>query len=171
MQPITQASLDPKLNDIRHLRAAQSLEGVLDCPVLSPTPPLCPTSPNGYEPHPLHGRGTGPTPTRHHPRVGAPQRDTKNDSNLGARREIQRRTTPCTELHGRYRKPKQLARNAKKPGKPLVLQHGLQKANGEDRNRTIRCFPNVLRVIEMCRSGLALGEPPSSCWGWFDPKP
>ena len=31
-----------------------------------------------------------------------------------------RKTTPqapCTELHGRYRTPKQLARNAKNPGK------------------------------------------------------
>jgi hypothetical protein len=24
---------------------------------------------------------------------------------------------PCTELHGRYRRPKELARNAKNPGK------------------------------------------------------
>ena len=171
MQPITQASLDPKLNDIRHLRAAQSLEGVLDCPVLSPTHPLFRTSHNWFESYRLHGRGSVPNRNMQNPSVLAAHRDSKNDSNLGARREIQRRTTPCTELHGRYRKPKQLARNAKKPGKPLVLQHGLQKANGEDRNRTIRCFPNVLRVIEMCRSGLALGEPPSSCWGWFDPKP
>jgi hypothetical protein len=31
MQPITQASLDPKLNDIRHLRADQSLDGVIGC--------------------------------------------------------------------------------------------------------------------------------------------
>ena len=29
-------------------------------------------------------------------------------------------------------------------GKPLILQHGLQKANGEDRNRTFSCFPKVL---------------------------
>jgi len=47
---------------------------------------------------------------------------------------------PCTELHGRYRTPKELARNAKNPGKTRVLQHGLQKANGEDRNRTFGCF-------------------------------
>ena len=31
MQPITQASLDPKLNDIRDLRAEQSLDGVIGC--------------------------------------------------------------------------------------------------------------------------------------------
>ena len=35
--------------------------------------------------------------------------------------------------HGRYRTPKQLARNAKNPGKTRVFEHGLQKANGEDR--------------------------------------
>jgi hypothetical protein len=31
MQPITQASLDPKLNDIRHLRADQEFCGVIGC--------------------------------------------------------------------------------------------------------------------------------------------
>ncbi len=31
MQPITQASLDPKLNDIGKLRAEQRLDGVIDC--------------------------------------------------------------------------------------------------------------------------------------------
>jgi hypothetical protein len=44
-------------------------------------------------------------------------------------------------MHGRAGKPKQLARNAKNPGKTRVLQHGLQKANGEDRNRTFGYFP------------------------------
>ena len=31
MQPITQTGFDPKLNDIRHLRAEQRLDGVIDC--------------------------------------------------------------------------------------------------------------------------------------------
>ncbi len=31
MQPITQPSLDPNLNDIRHLRAEQTLDGLIDC--------------------------------------------------------------------------------------------------------------------------------------------
>ena len=31
MEPITQANLDPKLNDIRHMRAEQSLDGVIRC--------------------------------------------------------------------------------------------------------------------------------------------
>jgi hypothetical protein len=31
MQPITQASLDPKFNDIRHLLAEQSTDGVIGC--------------------------------------------------------------------------------------------------------------------------------------------
>jgi hypothetical protein len=50
--------------------------------------------------------------------------------------------------HGRYRTPKQLARNAKNPGKTRVLQHGLQKTSGEDRNRTFRFFPNVSGMFE-----------------------
>ncbi len=36
---------------------------------------------------------------------------------------------PCTELHGRYRTPKQLARNAKNPGKTRVLQRRGQDSN------------------------------------------
>jgi hypothetical protein len=32
--------------------------------------------------------------------------DSTNDSIFGARREIQRRDPPCTELHERYRTPK-----------------------------------------------------------------
>jgi hypothetical protein len=68
------------------------------------------------------------------PNVLTIQRDAKDDSIFGARREIQRRTTPCTELHGRYRTPKELPKNAKNHRKIRVLQHGLQKADGEDRN-------------------------------------
>jgi len=41
----------------------------------------------------------------------------KNDSIWGARREIQRRRRHAPSQHGRYRTPKQLARNAKNPGK------------------------------------------------------
>ena len=56
-------------------------------------------------------------------------RDSKNDSIFGARREIQRRDPPCTELHGRYRRSKELAKNAKKPGKTRVLQRRGQEPN------------------------------------------
>ncbi len=164
MQPITQASLDPKLNDIRHLRAAQSLEGVLDCPVLSPTHPLFRTSHNWFESYRLHGRGSVPNRNMQNPSVLAAHRDSKNDSNLGARREIQRRRRHAPSCMGATELQRNWAEMRKTLRKPGFC-------SGEDRNRTIRCFPNVLRVIEMCRSGLALGEPPSSCWGWFDPKP
>ena len=44
---------------------------------------------------------------------------------------------PCTELHGRYRTPKQLARNAKNPGKTRVLQRRRQEPNIW---RFFRCF-------------------------------
>jgi hypothetical protein len=49
------------------------------------------------------------------PKCFGDSRDAKNDSIWAARREMQRRIPPCTELHGRYRRPKELARNAKKP--------------------------------------------------------
>ena len=45
MQPITQASLDPKLNDIRHLRADQEFCGVIGCFGLTSPSPHFKTSP------------------------------------------------------------------------------------------------------------------------------
>jgi hypothetical protein len=42
---------------------------------------------------------------------------------------MQRRIPPCTELHGRYSRPKELARNAKNPGKTRVLQRRGQEPN------------------------------------------
>jgi hypothetical protein len=42
-------------------------------------------------------------------------RDSKNDSIWAARREMQRRIPPCTDLHGRYRRPKELSRICEKP--------------------------------------------------------
>jgi hypothetical protein len=42
---------------------------------------------------------------------------------------MQRRTTPCTELHGRYRRPKELRRNAKNPGKTMVFERRGQEPN------------------------------------------
>jgi hypothetical protein len=55
-----------------------------------------------------------------------------------------RNATPqalCTELPGRYRTPRQLARNAKKLGKTRFFC-------GEDRNRTYACFPCVFEEFE-----------------------
>ena len=91
-------------------------------------------------------------------------RDSKNDSIFGARREIQRRRRHAPSCMGATELQSNWPKMRKTLEKPGFL-------SGEDRNRTFLCFPNVLRVFEMCRSGLALGEPPSSCWGWFDPKP
>jgi putative addiction module component (TIGR02574 family) len=42
---------------------------------------------------------------------------------------MRRRTTPCTELHGRYRRPKELAKNAKNPGKTRVFERRGQEPN------------------------------------------
>ena len=38
--------------------------------------------------------------------------------------KCKRRTAPCTELHGRYRRPKQLARYAKNPGETRGVESG-----------------------------------------------
>ena len=58
---------------------------------------------------------------------------------------------PCTELHGRYRTPKQLARNAKNPGKTRVLQRRGQEPNNlqipwETHTSTPRATRNTTRA-------------------------
>ena len=63
------------------------------------------------------------------PQCFGDSRDSKNVSIWAARSEMQRRTTPCTELHGRYRRPKQLARNAENPEKTRVLERRGQDSN------------------------------------------
>ena len=54
---------------------------------------------------------------------------------------------PCTELHGRYRKPKELARNAKNPGKTRVLQRTGQEPNNPRNPWENRSFKTRRRKI------------------------
>ena len=123
MQPITQVSLDPKLNDIRHLRADQSMDrAVVTIPVfheITQIVRILPPPPSWIGARLGHAK----------PQCFDDSRDSKNDSIWGARCEIQRRTTPCTELHGRYRRPKELARNANNPGKTMVFERRGQESN------------------------------------------
>lgn len=45
--------------------------------------------------------------------------------------------------HGRARKPKQLT-NSPFTGETRLFQRGLPKLNGDNKTRTIECFPNAL---------------------------
>ena len=57
------------------------------------------------------------------PRCFGDARDSKKTTRFWQRdAKCKRRTTPCTELYGRYRTPKQLARNAKNPELPRELK-------------------------------------------------
>ena len=51
---------------------------------------------------------------------------------------------PCTELHGRYRRPKELRRNAKNPGKTRVFER-----RGQEPNFWVysRCFWTVRKAV------------------------
>jgi hypothetical protein len=49
------------------------------------------------------------------PSVLATQRDSKNDSIFGARREIQRRTTPCTEPAWAHQNSEAIGQKREKP--------------------------------------------------------
>ena len=84
MQPITQASLDPKLNDIRHLRAEQSLDGVIDCFGLVSTHPLFRTSLGLFESYRLHGCGSVPDCDIQNPSV-LTTRATRKTTRFGVR--------------------------------------------------------------------------------------
>jgi hypothetical protein len=55
---------------------------------------------------------------------------TRKTTQFGQRdAKCKRRTTPCTELHGRYRRPKELRRNAKNPMKTRVFERRGQEPN------------------------------------------
>ena len=53
---------------------------------------------------------------------------------------------PCTELHVRYRRPKELARNANNPGKTMVFER-----RGQDSNFWVfsLCFVIVRKVLSL----------------------
>jgi hypothetical protein len=135
MQPITQASLDPKLNNIRHLRAEQEFCGVIGCfGLVSPHPHLR-TSLTYSQSYRLHRRGSVPDRGHAKPQCFDDSRDSKNDSIFGARREIQRRRRHAPSCMGATELQSNWAYMQKTLGKPGFC-------SGEDRNRTFRCFPN-----------------------------
>ncbi len=75
------------------------------------------------------------------PSVSTTQRDSKNDSNLGARREIQRRRRHAPSCMGATELQRNWPEMQKTHGKPGFL-------SGQDRIRTFRCFPNGFRWFE-----------------------
>ncbi len=54
---------------------------------------------------------------------------------------------PCTELHGRYRRPKELRRNAKNPGKTRVFGRGQDSNNPQNpwENRSLKTRRRKIR--------------------------
>ena len=138
MQPITQASLDPKLNNIRHLRAEQEFCGVIGCfGLVSPHPHLR-TSLTYSQSYRLHGRGSWPNRGYAKPQCFGDSRDSKNDSIFGARREIQRRRRHAPSCMGATELQSNWPDMRKTLGKPGFC-------SGEDRNRTFGCLPWFLK--------------------------
>ena len=108
-------------------------------------------------------------------------RDAKHDSIWAARREMQApHDRHAPSQHGRYRRPKQLARNAKNPGKTRVFERRGPESNfwvfslcfvlvrkvpdGCFRTRLYRSHPT-----ELVDSGLAFtASPPIPSTRWFD---
>jgi hypothetical protein len=77
------------------------------------------------------------------PSILAIQRDSKNDSIFGARREIQRRRRHAPSCMGATELQSNWPEMRKTLGKPGFL-------SGEDRIRTFERFPNVLLSFERC---------------------
>ena len=85
-------------------------------------------------------------------------RATRKTTRISVRDRNTTPQAPCTELHGRYRRPKELARNAKNPGKTRVLQRRGQEPNF---SMFSQCFCRVRKVpIYFC-----LGGQQTRCWG------
>jgi len=124
MQPITQASLGPKLNGIRHLRADQSMVGVIGTAsclqeitrfvrILQPLSAWIRAEPG-------HSK----------PQCFDDSRDAKNDSIWAARREMQRRIPPCTESAWALQTAKGTSPKTRKTrGKPGFYQRRGQEPN------------------------------------------
>jgi hypothetical protein len=129
MQPIPQASLDPKLKDIGQLRADQEFlwsdrlfRSSLTTPAFQNITQIVRILP---PPRAWIGARPGICKTPVICRLARLEK--RLDFRCATRNTTPQ--APCTELHGRYRTPKQLARNAKNPGKTRVLQRRGQEPN------------------------------------------
>ena len=138
MQPITQSGLDPKLNDIRHLRADQSMVGVTGIVTW-----VAGDQTNSSNPTPTTGVFCGQTGTFKTPVFWRLARLEKR-LDLGSATRNATPQAPCTELHGRYRRPKELARNAKNAGKTRVFERRGQEPNFR---AFFQCFVMVRKML------------------------
>ena len=87
-------------------------------------------------------------------------RATRKPLDLGSATRNATPQAPCTELHGRYRRPKELARNAKNPGKTFGF------AAERTGTELLGVFSNVLGKFDRCdisRIGRE-GDPFESDW-------
>jgi hypothetical protein len=149
MQPITQASFDPKLNDIRHLRADQEFCGVIGCFGLISPHQRVETSGISFESYRLHRHVSVPNRDIQNPSVLATQRDSKGDSILVARREMQRRRRRAWTSMERLEVP----RNSQEVRFSLGNQHVFQRRG---RIRT-RCGEFLTAgAVRIDRSSLSL---------------
>ena len=100
-----------------------------------------------FESYRLHGACIG-TKSKHanHPYFGD-SRDTKNDSIFGARREKQRRRRHAPSCMGAT----ELQSNWPDMRKTLETP---EFCSGEDRNRTLNCFPNGFEEFERHQGGI-----------------
>jgi hypothetical protein len=94
-----------------------------------------------FESYRLHGRGWVPDRVHAKPQRFDDSRDSKNDSILGARREIQRRRRHAPSCMGATEHQSNWPEMRKTLGKPGFC-------SGEDRNRTFWCFPNIFWRFE-----------------------
>ena len=115
MQPIPQASLDPKLNDISHLRADQSMDRavvtILGVHEITQIVRIL---------HPLSA-WIGAVPNHSKPQCFGDSRDSKNDSIWGARREMQRRRRHAPSCMGATDGQRNWPEMRKTLGKPGFL--------------------------------------------------
>jgi hypothetical protein len=98
------------------------------------------------------------------PSILAIQRDSKNDSIFGARREIQRRRRHAPICMGATELQSNWPEMRKTLGKPGFF-------SGEDRNRTFECFPSVFEDFERWHDGPMRRRVAVFCLTAVDPLP
>ena len=139
MQPITQTSLDPKLNYIRHLRAEQEFCGVIGCfGLVSPHPHLR-TSLTYSQSYRLHGRGSWPDRDMQDPSV-LTTRATRKTTRIWVRDAKYNAAGAMHRVAWALQNSKAIGQKCEKPWENLWF------CSGEDRNRTTYKFPGKLAL-------------------------
>ena len=140
--PRTSFELNTTISDGRRRANFQFRRGLSPQLLL---PPRIITTHKYFESYRLHRRGSLPNWDMQNPSVLGTSRDSKNDSNLGARREIQRRRRHAPSCMGATELQRNWPEMRKTLGKPGFCSKGFRKLTERTGTEQLGVFPTFLR--------------------------